>query len=78
MAQYLLDRLNEYKRNIEGYNPLAKAEEQIEGNYNSIDGIIGNSDARINIKYMISEYQKQIGSSGQNAPEVGDLERKNG
>lgn len=73
MRQYLIDRLNEYKASVMAYNAVRTVEEQVEGNYNNIDGIIGNSDSKVNIKMMISEYQRQLGG-GSNAPAIDELE----
>lgn len=74
MRNYMIARLNEYKAMVAAVVPTANIEAEIEGNYNNIDGIIGNSDSKINIKMMISSYQSQISGSGENVQQIDELE----
>ncbi len=73
MRNYLIARLNEYKAQISQFSPTKTVEEQIEGSYSNIDGIIGNSDTKVNIKMMIAGYQAQINGTDL-APTVDELE----
>lgn len=78
MRNYMIARLNEYKAQIAAVVSTANIEAEIEGNYNNIDGIIGNSDSKINIKMMIASYQSQISGSSAPTQEIDELElRKN-
>lgn len=72
MAETLMKRLAEYDSHRAAYNHVATAAAEMaeEGNYNNIDGIIGNSapkeHSRINIKEKIEENRKKLGLSGEN------------
>jgi len=67
MAETLIKRLAEYDMHRAAYNHVAAAEMAEEGNYNNIDGIIGNSapkekePKRLNIIERIKEIKEQQG-----------------
>ena len=74
MRNYMIQRLTEYKAMIATINPNINAELDEEGNYNSIDGIIGNSGTKVNIKMMISAYQAQISGNSTPTQRIDELE----
>ena len=81
LPKELLRRLAEYQAFRASVNiNMAAAEMEEEGNYNKLDGVIGNSapkeHKRVHIKTMIEENRKRLGLSG-DPQELAQEEQRN-